>query len=183
MKRHVRRLALLATVATLSLTVSAQDLTTPEQKVRAYYALFGEASESSINQLVHEDYALEDAQLGMVIDGREAFQAMFVPGGNRVYPITVIAYFGDDRAGAVHVRVRWPTKYIAPAWGLSGTDEEIEFEAVGLITFRDGKIASHLDFWDSGLLYQRLGGDFPNPDASKFGVREGGFGPSGSTDR
>ena len=115
---------------------------TPEQKVRAYYALFWEASESRINQLIHEDYLLEDEQLGVAGLGREAFHTYFVPGGRRAYPVTVIGYFGDDRAGVAHLRVRWPTKYVAPAWGLSGTDEEIEFEAVTLITFRDGKIAS-----------------------------------------
>ncbi len=159
---------------------------TPEQKVRAYYALFWEASESRINQLIHEDYLLEDEQLGVAGLGREAFHTYFVPGGNRAYPVTVIGYFGDDRAGVAHLRVRWPTKYLAPAWGLSGTDEEIEFEAVTLITFRDGKIASDRGFWDSGLLYQRLGGDFPNPDVDKFGVQPGGSdgnGPAGSNNR
>ena len=159
---------------------------TPEQKVRAYYALFWEASESRINQLIHEDYLLEDEQLGLAGIGREAFHTYLVPGGRRAYPVTVIGYFGDDRAGAAHLRVRWPTKYVAPAWGLSGTDEEIEFEAVTLITFRDGKIASDRGFWDSGLLYQRLGGDFPNPDVDKFGVQPGGSdgnGPAGSNNR
>jgi steroid delta-isomerase-like uncharacterized protein len=136
---------------------------TPLETVRAYYALFEVPSREVLDQVVADDFVLDDSPIATHVRGKEKLwrvldrPAPAEPGGDS---FVVEEYFGDEHRGAA--RWRWHASgRIAALFGLPVSETPADSDGVALVEFRDGKLTKLTEYWDSAAVLRQLGADIP----------------------
>lgn len=132
----------------------------PADLVRGYYSLFERASREVLDEVVHDDFELTDAPFAWTLRGKEAVWKT-VDGAPQLEPGAFVCdrYFGDENAGAMHWS--WDVRPEAAAIYRLPIGAGARVEGVALVTFRDGKLATLTEYWDSADLLRQLGVELP----------------------
>jgi steroid delta-isomerase-like uncharacterized protein len=140
---------------------------TPLEIVRAYYELFRVPSRAQLEQVVSEDFALDDNPIDWHIRGRAAlWQTVDRPrresAAAEPSSFEVLDYVGDAQRGAAfwHWRV---TGSAARMFGLPATDRVAEIDGLAAVEFRDGQLTRLTEYWDAASVMRQLGADVPQP--------------------
>lgn len=104
-----------------------------------------------------DEVEFEDLTLGHKANGkaelRNFFGGLFAPGaGKNVF--TVTAFSGGADGGAAEWT--WRAKHEADFMGTPAAGKQTEARGVSILTFREGKIKSQHDYWDSGAVLHQL---------------------------
>ncbi len=139
---------------------------TPLELVRAYYALFREPSRDRLEQVVSEDFTLDDNPIDWHLRGRAAvWQAIDRPrreSAAEQSSFEVQDYVGDAQRGAAfwHWRVTGNT---AMLFGLPPTDRVAEVDGLAAVEFHNGRLSRLTEYWDAASVLRQLGVDVPQP--------------------
>jgi steroid delta-isomerase-like uncharacterized protein len=145
---------------------------TPLETIQAYYALFEVASREVLDQVVDDDFVLDDSPIATHVRGKEKLWRIIdrPKRGPSEDSFVVEEYFGDEKRGAA--RWRWHASgAIAALFGLPVSAEAADSEGVCLVEFRDGKLTKLTEHWDSAAVLRQLGADIPT-------ARHGGLAPT-----
>lgn len=148
---------------------------TPLETVRAYYSLFERPSRDVLDEVVAEDFKLDDNPIDWHIRGKaDLWRTVDRPRpaapGNEPPAFVVLDYVGDATRGAArwHWRVRGGG---AALFGATPGDAVAEVDGVAYVEFRDGQLASLTEYWDAASVMRQLGMNvyqprFPSPAGS-----------------
>ena len=129
--------------------------------VKAYYGLFSRPARDILDAVVHPDFELDDAPLNWHLRGKEAvWKAVDRPALLEPGEFVCDAYFGDEDAGAMHWTWDVSPKFAA-TFSVTPPDGRARVEGVALVTFRDGKLKSLKEHWDSASLLRQFGVSLP----------------------
>lgn len=110
-------------------------------------------------ELYADDVSFEDVTLGDRAAGKtEVKQALsgFLASpssGENVFSVT--SYTGNSEGGAAEWS--WEAKHAGEFMGVQAAGKKTRVNGVSVLTFRDRKIASQRDYWDSAALLRQLG--------------------------
>lgn len=105
-----------------------------------------------------DEVEFEDVTLGHKAKGKSGlksfFAGLFEPGaGENVF--TVVAFYGDSGGGAAEWT--WRAKHQGDFMGTPAAGKQTEITGVSVLTFKEGKIKTQHDYWDSGAVLRQLG--------------------------
>ena len=137
---------------------------TPGEKVQAYYGLFTAPSRETLDAIVHDDFALDDDPFDWHIRGKEAlWKTVDREPLLKLGEFVCDAYHGDEESGATHWV--WDVgPQFSGIYGLPAGDQRAHLEGVAVVTFREGKLASLKEHWDSASLLRQFGVALPDPN-------------------
>ena len=99
----------------------------------------------------------EDSTLGLSFANREEVRTFFagfsVPGAGK-HSFTTHRYIGNENEGTIDWT--WYADHDADFLGHPAGGKHTEIRGVSVLTFKNGKIASQLDLWDSGSAYKQI---------------------------
>ena len=141
---------------------------TPLETVRAYYALFRQPSREQLDQLVADDFALDDNPIDWHLRGKaELWRRVDRPrrdpaDSEEQGSFEIRDYVGDAQRGAAfwHWQV---TGRSVPLFGLPATDRVAEIDGIAAVEFRDGRLTRLTEYWDAASVMRQLGADVPYP--------------------
>jgi hypothetical protein len=141
----------------------------PLELVQRYHNQVDAPSRDFEDNWIDPDFQMADAPLGLWFEGREqhwAFaQAVAAtnPDPGSWQTVQCHEYLGSADRGVV--RWTWTARgaSVPRIFGLAPVPGEFKVEGLGLVTFRDGRLATLEEFWDSADLRRRLGADIPEP--------------------
>jgi steroid delta-isomerase-like uncharacterized protein len=109
-------------------------------------------------EMYADDVQFEDVTFAHKVSGRaelKQFFAGFVDPAADVNVFTVTGYTGGPEAGAAEWT--WHAKHGGEFMGMPAAGKSTEVRGVSVLTFRNGKIVSQRDYWDSGTALRQLG--------------------------
>ena len=126
---------------------------------------------AEFNQIIHENFLLEDEAVAVKLQGREMFwSAVDIPIEDKralCFSSEFVEYIGVPDNGNVRWRFRPAAGYAAALWGINVKDyveeDAPEIEVVGRISFKDDKIHSTKEIWDPSPLLRTSGAQVPVP--------------------
>ena len=139
------------------------------ETVRAYYALFERPSRQALEELITDDFSLDDNPINWHVRGKAALWALLdrsrpaqASPPNAEPSFVVEEYIGDERRGAA--RWRWRVSgHSAPMFGLPRTERSAETIGVAIVEFSEGRLRSLTEYWDAASVMRQLGADIPAP--------------------
>ena len=118
---------------------------------------FTEENQGEAVAMFTEDGVFEDYTLGFRMEGKEQltglFQGFFDP-AQWTHDFTALSYKGDDTGGAIEYTWVMNTKEFM---GVPTNGQPLNIKGTYVITLRDGKISSLVDYWDAAILLRQLG--------------------------
>ncbi|MFT7600105.1 MAG: hypothetical protein ACI8TP_003045 [Acidimicrobiales bacterium] len=147
----------------------------PLELVQKYYDQTDAPSRDFEDNWIEPDFKMADAPLGLWFEGREqhwAFaQAVAAANPDPESGQTAASgqtvqcheYLGSPDRGVI--RWTWTARgaTVPRIFGLAPVPGEFKVQGLGLVTFRNGRLATLEEFWDSADLRRRLGADIPQP--------------------
>jgi steroid delta-isomerase-like uncharacterized protein len=105
-----------------------------------------------------DDVQFEDVTFAHKVKGKAELKQFFAgfvdpKAGENVF--TVTGYGGGTEAGAAEWT--WRAKHAGDFMGVTAAGKSTEARGVSVLTFRNGKIVSQHDYWDSGAVLRQLG--------------------------
>jgi len=110
-------------------------------------------------QLYADDIKFEDVTFGDRANGKDelkrAFTSYFAAPGASENVFTVSAYTGNFEAGAAEWT--WDAKHKGEFMGVQAAGKETHVRGVSVLTFRNAKVSTQRDYWDSAAVLRQLG--------------------------
>ena len=145
---------------------------TPLEMIQAYYKLFYAPRREDLEAIVHSDFQADDDPIGLHVRSREELWSM-VHGaaetrGDQPVAVEVTAWFGDEEVGVASWVWTAPGTSAA-MFGLPTVEGSFDVHGLGHFTFKEGKLASLVEYWDSAEFLRWLGADVPSVGAVAAG--------------
>jgi steroid delta-isomerase-like uncharacterized protein len=131
--------------------------TAKDTLARLYQDVWNGSNPETAEQLVHEDYVIHDRDLAAELQGPALYKAL-ASGTREIFPDMEIE-IEDMIAAGEKVALRWTMTgtHQGPMFGVEPTGREIEFTAIEINRFADGKLIETWTQSDQLGLMEQLG--------------------------
>ncbi len=105
-----------------------------------------------------DDVQFEDVILAHKVSGKAALGKFFSAFNDPAFGehvITVVEYAGNADGGAMEWT--WQAKHTGDFLGVPAKGKETNVRGVSILTFKNGKIISHRDYWNAAAALRQLG--------------------------
>lgn len=105
-----------------------------------------------------DDVQFEDVIIAHTVNGKADLRTFFAAFNDPAFGehvITVVGYSGNADGGAIEWT--WQAKHTRDFLGVPAKGKETNVRGTSILTFKNGKIISHRDYWNAAAALRQLG--------------------------